>query len=170
MTINVNGGSTLWTLKQQQVAYRQGVTRPVEPTGVLAPVVTVITPNNFPTYSSGRVLSQYSNTFATASLQNFYVNYDPASTVVDQQTPVALLSSEWVNNSAGVDVTNVTQTIQDVNVLPLIVGQYFIDYFVKLNNDPTIWTALQTKFKLQVVSQIEVFGNKATLYVINGVN
>ena len=170
---NINGSNQLYQLPQRKVIYGQGLPGVYQIEGLLAPVVTVITPNNYPTYNTGRVLSQYNTLPPDPQLAKFLVNYDPASTSagsIDQRTPTHILSSEFIYNQAGVDLTNITATYQKVEALPLTIGTKFIDYWVINDNDPTVWANFQTKFKLTLLQPIDYDGLNANLYQINGVN
>lgn len=156
MALNINNATQQFTSKQTLVVYQQ-YDAPVYPAvgGLLAPSTDV----TLPLYSAGRLLALYGADAPDADLIGTYVNFDPASLVVSQQTCVAVLSAPFVHDLAGLDVTtteSMSATINRVEITPLLIGTSLYMSAINEGNTATIVTAFEAAFTLANLGNIKM--------------
>jgi len=170
MAITINSANPLWDNKQWLVVY-EGFNAPRYPEimATFAPSTDI----NNPTYYSGRLLSVYSEAHAPdPKLVGCYVNYDPDSSNVDQQTCVAVISSEWVNGLSGLDVTSnatATATFNQANVSKIYTGIVLYYSTLVANNTSAVLAGFNSQFVVSEIETIQVNGLDSALITVQGV-
>lgn len=167
--ININASTPAYISKQTLVVYQQAnAPRYPELEVILAPSTDL----TMPTYASGRLLAKYGSDAPSAGLVGTYVNWDSASAINSQKIPVAIISSEWAQGLTGIDLTtqsNATKTINNVNVVPLLIGTTLYKNAVIDGNEPTVVTAFNSHFVIDDLQTIMYGQTKIQLITIQGV-
>jgi hypothetical protein len=165
MSFTINNSVPVFKYKQILVEYTDGSGYPYPRTsGILAPSTDVAKP----LYSSGRLLAQYGDDAPNAALIGAWVNYDPASSVVSQQTCAGIIPAGY-NDLTGIDITNVTtetQTINNINIVKLLSGVTLYEATIIAQNSTAVVTGFNTDLSPKVVTETYYDGVQSNIIAI----
>ena len=167
--ININAARNVYTSIQTPVVYQQSnAPKYPELEVILAPSTDVLKP----TYASGRLMAKYGSDAPSASLVGTYVNYDPASAVASQAIPVAIICDQFAQVLTGVDTTSTTtatNTINNVNVAPLLIGTTLYQNAIINGNSGAVVTGFNAYFIITDLQTVMIGQTATQLITIQGV-
>ena len=164
--ITIDSSSKVFTNVQTLVLYQDGFGYPYPfDEGILAESTDV---DNL-TYSAGRLMAQYSEANAPdPALVGAFVNYDPASANVDQQTCVGIIPTGYYDLT-GIDLTTTAtsaSTINRVNICRLLAGVSLYEATIIAQNTEDVVTGFNTDLAPALVTQVWMNGVQSNIIAI----